>query len=98
MNVRSGAFTLIGICKDLLIFVLVLLNLKEYFLGVLRNLRHTPLFEQRKNLEPLHYWMPQQIPFSIHELASLDSPSSLCPDLNDATYNRSDSLNRRLYV
>jgi hypothetical protein len=91
-------FTVIYVCKDLLIFVLVLLNVKEYFLGVLRNLRHTPLFEQIKNLEPLHYRMPPQSPFSIHEHACSDSPSSVCPDLNDATYNRSDSLNRRLYV
>jgi hypothetical protein len=82
----------------MLIFVLVLLTLKEYFLGVLRNLRHTPLFEHIKNLELLHYRMPQQIPFSIDELAFLNGPSSLCPDLNDAIYHRCDSLNRRLYV
>jgi hypothetical protein len=82
----------------MLIFVLVLLILKEYFLGVLRKLRQTPLFEHIKNLEPLYCRMPQQIPFSARDLKSLDGPSSLRPELNDATYNRCDSLNRRLYV
>jgi|GEM_PF-5652964 len=82
----------------MLIFVLVFFWLKEYFLGVLRNLRGALLLDHLKNAESIHDCTQGQEYFSKCELISCNCPSSLSPEFNDANYNHSDSLNRRLYV
>jgi len=72
--------------------------LKEYFLGVLRKLRGALLFDHFKNGELLHYYKWRQEFFSNRKFTPRDCSSSLFSEFNDANYNHSDSLNRRLYV
>jgi hypothetical protein len=82
----------------MLIFVLVFFQLKEYFLGVLRNLRGALLLDHLKNVEPVHDCTQRQEYFSNCKFVSRNCTSSLSSEFNDAIYNHSDSLNRRLYV
>ena len=71
---------------------------KEYFLGVLGNLRGAQLFDHLKNGELLHHCKWRQEFFSNRKFTSRNCSSSLFSEFNDANYNHSDSLNRRLYV
>ncbi len=82
----------------MLIFVLVFCNLKEYFLGVLRNLRDALLLDHLKIVEPVHYCTQRQEYFSNCKFISRNCSSSLSSEFNNANYNHSDSLKRRLYV
>jgi hypothetical protein len=82
----------------MLIFVLVFCNLKEYFLGVLWNLRGALLLDHLKNVELLHHCKWRQEFFSKYKIGSRNYSSSRSSEFNDANYNHSDSLNRRLYV
>jgi hypothetical protein len=82
----------------MLIFVLVFCNLKEYFLGVLRNLRGTLLLDHLKNVESIHDRKWRQESSSKCKFISRNCSTSLSSEFNDADYNHSDSLNRRLYV
>jgi hypothetical protein len=82
----------------MLIFVLVFCYLKEYFLGVLRNLRGALLLDHPTNVDLFHDCTQRQEYSSICEFISCHCSSSLSPEFNDANYNHSDSLNRRLYV
>jgi hypothetical protein len=82
----------------MLIFVLVFFCLKEYFLGVLRNLRGALLLDHLTNVELLHHCKWRQDFFSNRKFNFRNCSSSLSSELNDANYNHSDSLNRRLYV
>jgi hypothetical protein len=76
----------------------VFCNLKEYFLGVLQNLRGALLLDHLKNAKLLHHckWRPEF--FSNCKFNSRNCSSSFSAEFNDANYNHSDSLNRRLYV
>jgi hypothetical protein len=82
----------------MLIFVLVFFHLKEYFLGVLGNLRGALLLDHLKDAELLHHCKWRQEFFSKRRFNFRNCSSSPFSEFNDANYNHSDSLNRRLYV